>query len=173
MPKQNINHQNTVIYKIVSKDLNNKDIYIGSTTAFNKRKHQHKKLSNTSNILLYETIRNNGNWDNWDMIEIEKYPCNDKNEATARERYFVELYKANLNNNIPNRTYQEWINDNPGYMKKYFQKTLKAKTKHCACCDKDMKYMSWVNHSRSNQHKANMEKINNIVDDTLPINNDI
>ena len=30
-------------------------------------------------------IRENGDWNNWSMIEIEKYPCNDDNEARARE----------------------------------------------------------------------------------------
>ena len=167
MPKQNINHQNTIIYKIVSKDLNIKDSYIGSTTSFSKRKNQHKTLSKTSDLLLYSTIRKNGEWNNWEMIETEKFPCNDKNEATARERHYVELYKANLNNYTPNRTYKEWKIDNPNYMKNYFQSTLKLKTKHCDCCKKDMKYMSWTNHTKSIEHKKNIEKVNNnIVIDT-------
>ena len=46
-------------------------------------------------------IRTNGNWDNWSMIEIEKYPCNDKNEACARERYWYELLNANMNSVCP------------------------------------------------------------------------
>ena len=166
MPKQNINHQNTIIYKIVSKDLNNKDCYVGSTTSFSKRKNQHKTLSKTSDLLLYSTIRKNGEWNNWEMIEIEKFPCNDKNEATARERHYVELYKANLNNYTPNRTYKEWKIDNPNYMKNYFQSTLKTKTKHCDCCKKDMKYMSWTNHTRSNEHKQNNEKNNKYTQQT-------
>jgi predicted GIY-YIG superfamily endonuclease len=146
-----------------------RDCYIGHTTSFSKRKNQHKTLSKTSDLLLYDTIRKNGNWENWDMIEIEKYPCQDKNEACARERYFVELYQSNLNTNMPNRTYQEWITENPEYMKNYFQSTLKTKTKYCDCCEKDLKYMSWINHTRSNQHKANLERIN-IIEDTLPTN---
>ena len=40
-------------------------------------------------------IRENEGWNNWSMIEIEKYPCNDKNEACARERYWYELLNAN------------------------------------------------------------------------------
>ena len=38
------------------------------------------------------------------MIEIEKYPCNDKNEACKRERHWIEILKANLNIQIPSRT---------------------------------------------------------------------
>ena len=40
-------------------------------------------------------IRKNGGWENWCMIEIEKYPCNDKNEAKARERYWLETLNYN------------------------------------------------------------------------------
>ena len=41
------------------------------------------------------------------MIEIEKYNCNDSNEAKARERYWIESLNANLNMTTPNRTYKE------------------------------------------------------------------
>jgi hypothetical protein len=158
MPKQVINHQNTVIYKIVSKDLNVKDCYVGSTTAFSKRKNLHKHNSLASNGILYETIRNNGNWENWQMIEIEKYPCNDRNEATARERHYVELLNSNLNVNIPNRTAKEWEDANKDYHKNYFLTKLKDKMVHCPCCNKDVKYMSKLNHTRGNLHIKNMKK---------------
>ena len=35
------------------------------------------------------------------MIEIEKYPCTDSNEARARERYWYEILNANLNTVCP------------------------------------------------------------------------
>jgi hypothetical protein len=38
MPKTTIDYSKTVIYKIVCNDLDVKDIYIGSTTEFTKRK---------------------------------------------------------------------------------------------------------------------------------------
>ena len=41
-------YNNTTIYKIVSKDINDKNIYIGMTTNFNKRKSDHK--SNCNNV---------------------------------------------------------------------------------------------------------------------------
>ena len=46
-------------------------------------------------------IRENGNWNNWSMIEIEKYPCNDDNEARSRERYWYEVLNANMNSQCP------------------------------------------------------------------------
>jgi hypothetical protein len=45
------------------------------------------------------------------MIEIEKYPCNDINEATARERYYYELLNAKLNTNYPGRNKTEYNKD--------------------------------------------------------------
>ena len=91
MPRIPINYQNTIIYKIVCNDLNIKDLYVGHTTDFKRRKSEHKLNCNNQksekyNMKIYKVIRNNQGWDNWSMIEIEKYPCNDSKEATARER---------------------------------------------------------------------------------------
>ena len=41
---------------------------------------------------------------NWSMLEIEKYPCKDRNEAQVRERYWIETLNANLNKQVPTRT---------------------------------------------------------------------
>ena len=101
MPKTKINYQNTIIYKIVCNDLTVKDLYIGCTTDFKRRKSEHKNWCNAPLKGLYECIYNNGGWSNWSMIEIEKYPCNDGNEARKKERYWVEELKATLNNNKP------------------------------------------------------------------------
>ena len=38
------------------------------------------------------------------MVEIEKYPCKDGNDETARERYWYEKFncKENMNSQTPN-----------------------------------------------------------------------
>jgi hypothetical protein len=113
MPKNLINYQNTIIYKIVCNDLNIKDCYVGSTTNFIKRKCGHKTSCNNPNdksyklFYVYKFIRNNGGWDNFSMIEIEKYPCNDSNEAHKRERYQMELLGATLNSQNAYRSKEE------------------------------------------------------------------
>jgi len=117
MPKVAIDYTGTIIYKFVCKDLNIKDVYVGHTTNFTKRKTAHKSVYNNENASYhnskkYKIIRENGGWDNWDMIEIEKYSCQDKNEAIARERYWYELNHSTLNTNIPNRTKAEHRIDN-------------------------------------------------------------
>jgi hypothetical protein len=113
MTKTPINYSNTVIYKIVCNDLTVTDLYVGSTTAFTKRKNIHKsKCYNVNdknyNLKVYQMIRANGGWSNWTMIEIEKYPCNDGNEARARERYHFEFLNASMNMQVPSRSRKEY-----------------------------------------------------------------
>jgi hypothetical protein len=42
------------------------------------------------------------------MIQIEKYPCNDRRELETRERYWIETLESKLNSNIPTRTKKEY-----------------------------------------------------------------
>ena len=112
MPKVNVDYSKTIIYKLVCNDLNITECYVGSTTNFTQRKSQHKgncvnENSKEHKQKKYCFIRDNGGWNNWQMIEIEKYPCNDKNEATKRERYYFELLSASLNTLKPHRTKNE------------------------------------------------------------------
>lgn len=106
-------YENGIIYKLCHcNDLENNNIYVGSTTNFRMRKSQHKNDCNNENSkkynrYLYDFIRNNGNWDEWQMIPIEVFPCNDKKELEVRERYHIELLKPNLNKYIPTRTKKE------------------------------------------------------------------
>ena len=60
MPKKDIDYSNTIIYKIVCKDINNKD-------CFTKRKYRHKYCCNNPsdkgyNLYVYKFIRENGGW---------------------------------------------------------------------------------------------------------------
>jgi hypothetical protein len=87
-------------------------VYVGGTTNFSKRKCAHKNCTRDINhskyhLKIYQIIRENGGWDNWSMIEIEKYPCKDHNESLARERHWLESLNANMNVNIPGRTQNE------------------------------------------------------------------
>jgi len=108
MPRKEIDYSKTIIYKIVCNDLNISDVYVGHTTDFIRRKRGHKSNCNNPNdkrynFKVYQIIKANGGWDNWTMVEIEKFPCKDGNEAAARERYWYEQLNANLNKQVPNR----------------------------------------------------------------------
>jgi hypothetical protein len=113
MPRQKVNYSNTMMYKIVSNDLNILDCYVGSTTDFTKRKYGHKSdCANINrkhyNFKVYKFIRDNGDWHNWSMVLIEMYPCTNHLESLQRERYWCENLNATLNSVVPSRTRLEY-----------------------------------------------------------------
>ena len=118
MPKVQIDFSKTIIYKIVHKeDPDNHDLYVGHTTDFRDRKSCHKRRCENPNdskhhLKVYKYIRENGGWENWIMLEIEKYPCNDGNEARAREQEWYTELKSKLNKICPKRSYKEWYDEN-------------------------------------------------------------
>jgi len=128
MPRTPIDYAKTTIYKLVHKDdLNDENIYTGHTTNFICRKNKHKSDCNNPNSLEYNTkkykyIRENGGWDEWCMIEIEKYSCKDVYEARARERQIQTNMNAKLNTDIAGRTIKEWWFDNPIKRKEYYDR---------------------------------------------------
>ena len=103
MPKLPTDYSKTIIYKLVKNDdYDNVNIYIGSTTDFIRRKNKHKsdcncEKSKAYNQKNYQYIRENGGWDCFNMIEVEKFPCNDKREAEAREEYWRCQFNSKLN----------------------------------------------------------------------------
>ena len=126
MPKTIINYSNTIIYKIVCKDQKIKDCYVGHTTNFTNRKRQHKSTCGNANdrdhnFHVYKFIRNNGGWDNWDMIMIEEYDCKNLLQAKQRERYWIENIKPTLNVQTPLKTTKEWRDTHKDHYKNYFE----------------------------------------------------
>jgi len=117
MPKVPIDYSKTIIYKLVHfDDLNDENIYVGHTTNMTKRRCRHKNAccnpnNKHYNLKVYQFIRENGGWDQWEMILIEKYPCKDEPEAIVRERYWKRELNATLNTQEPGRTSKEYYQD--------------------------------------------------------------
>ena len=110
-------YSNTIIYKIICKDDNIKDIYIGHTTNFINRHSSHKQHTIEShyrdyNMPLYQFIRENGGWNNFTMDIIETFSCKNKFDATIKEAFYIRTLKASLNKIIPHRTRNEYYVDN-------------------------------------------------------------
>jgi len=128
MPKIPTDYTKTIIYKLVNKeDYDNANIYIGSTTNFTKRKNYHKfsclnEKSKEYHQKKYQSIRDNGGWNEWNMIEIEKYPCNDKKEAEAKEEYWRTHFNAVLNSKACSS-----LTDNKTEYGKIYRETNKGK----------------------------------------------
>jgi len=111
MPKKPIDYSNCCIYKIEHIE-NESLIYVGHTTNFKQRKAEHKNTCNNEkhtrfNLKLYTMIRENGGWEMFVMIEVEKYPCNDKREADKRENELMKELKASMNKISSFRTNEE------------------------------------------------------------------
>jgi hypothetical protein len=103
MPKKEVDYSNTIIYKICCKDETIKDVYVGHTTNFIQRKYAHKIscINLNTDLKIYNVIRNNGGWDNWNMIELAKYECKDVTEARIKEQEHYNELKSSLNSNPP------------------------------------------------------------------------
>jgi len=150
-----------IYYKIISKNENIKDIYVGKTTNFKKRILRHKSDCNNENdknynIKVYQYIRENGGINNFNFIEIETNEYNDKDSA-FRERYWIEELNATLNSVIPSTTYKECCEKHNKRQKKYFDKNReiinekKREKITCECgCEIRKDYLS--THLKSKKH---------------------
>ena len=90
------------VYKLCCKNPEIKEVYVGITTNLRNRKHHHNVRCNNpskSNYKLpvYDFIRHNGGFHNWDIIQIERVEYNTKFELKSRERHYIELLNAKLN----------------------------------------------------------------------------
>jgi hypothetical protein len=103
MPRTPVDYSKTIIYKLVKNDdYDNANVYVGSTTDFTRRKRLHKSSCNNDknkeyDVKKYQYIRANGGWNEWGMVLIEKFPCNDGNEARAHEEYWRCHFNSQLN----------------------------------------------------------------------------
>ena len=138
MPKY-ANYSKGFIYKIVCNDITIQNTYGGSSTDFTKRKSCHKSACNNENdkshnTYVYQFMRENGGWENFTMLKICEYPCQNKFELELEERRFMELLKSDLNKQKPGRTPKEYRDedDHKEKMKKYqdvYQENNKEKIK--------------------------------------------
>ena len=112
MPLKPIDYNKTHFYKIICHDLNITHCYVGHTVDFRKRTNQHKTTCNNDkdvrhNLKLYQFIRENGGWDNWEMVNIVTISCEDSLEAKAIERQCAEQLNATLNTIRPTSSKEE------------------------------------------------------------------
>lgn len=120
-----VNYQQAKIYKITT--LQTDKIYIGSTckkylsSRLGEHKNQLNKYKNgkcnyTSSFELLDK------YNDCEIILIENFPCNNKDELHAKERYYTELYKdICINKYVPNRSIKEWRSDNAEEIKNYMK----------------------------------------------------
>jgi hypothetical protein len=171
MPPCAIDYQKNCIYKLVCKDDTITDVYVGRTCDPIRKKYNHKINCKKNNAYVYEFIRNNGGWENWEFQIIEQYPCENSAEATDRETYWINALFASLNDNCASN------DDVMDYKKEWYLKN-KEKIKHkkqlnaqnvshenkmykCNGCDKQYKDNSGLwRHSKKCQPNKKQEETN-------------
>jgi len=123
MPKVPMDYSKCCIYKIEHND-DESLVYVGHTTNFDKRKTQHKincynDNGKPYNFKVYQMIRENGGWEKFLMLEVEKYPCNDRREAERRENEVIKELKSSMNTNKSFLTQDELTEYKKEYNKEY------------------------------------------------------
>ncbi len=130
-----MDYQNTKIYKIES-HMGSK-IYIGSTTKerLSQRMANHRKdfkrwkdglfHHNITSFRLFEEY----GVENCNIVLLELYPCNSKDEQSAREAHWIKTLDC-VNKVIPGRTRKQYAADNKAIIAKgvadYYQKHKEA-----------------------------------------------
>jgi hypothetical protein len=114
-----INYETTpiIFYKFVCEDPEIKSCYVGHTTNFMNRRRQHKYCYNGNhckehNYKIYTTIRENGGWNNWTMIEIDRKICLDNSDTCKIEQKYIEELQANMNTHFAFRKQTQYNLDN-------------------------------------------------------------
>eukprot|EP00732_Lithocolla_globosa_P005581 Lithocolla_globosa_v1_NODE_5857_length_1174_cov_17.355675.p1 type:complete len:182 gc:universal NODE_5857_length_1174_cov_17.355675:227-772(+) len=113
------NYQQAKIYKIVCNE--NDDVYVGSTCqSLSQRMSGHRvqyrkwKADTYHFVSSFDVVQ----YDSAEIILIEDYPCERKEQLHSRERYWIEQMKC-VNKNIPTRTWKEYRQDNAERSREY------------------------------------------------------
>lgn len=106
-----------IFYKFVCENPEIKSCYVGHTTNFQQRKSSHKSRCHTEqslkyNLQIYKTIRENGGWNQWKMIEVGRRICLDLPNCLKIEQEYIEELQANLNSRFASRTKKQYSIDN-------------------------------------------------------------
>jgi hypothetical protein len=161
MPKKPIDYSKTIMYHFVCEDSTITNEYVGHTTEWYCRKRDHKTSLNNINSKSYnekkyKIIRENGGWENWRMVPLEEYPCENEIQARIREEYWRKELKADMNSQRAYRTpeekkeqaYQSFLNNKEKINKKRVEKYKN-----------DTEYREIKKQIQRNKNKINKEKI--------------
>ena len=164
-------YSNACIYKIVCKDTNVKEIYVGSTSNFKIRMRGHKSTYHNPNnpknkIKVYQYIRANGGWDNWEMVKIKDVEnCLNRDELCQVECDFYNSMGASLNTHVPKSNRKETLErhrNKPSSIKRqadWYQKNKeKIKIRGKERYDKNKEEMNKKNIERYHKNKDKINK---------------
>lgn len=112
MPRKAIDYSKACIYKICCRDAEIEDTYVGSTTDLVKRRNAHKNACNYPkskkyDYQVYKFIREHGGWENWEVVLVERFQCDNSEDLYQKEREVFEKLRPSLNTIRPKVTVEE------------------------------------------------------------------
>jgi len=115
------------VYRLQCLDKEVKEFYIGSTKNYRKRRNQHKCEFNRDNKYnVYKFIRENGGWENWEMIELHNTDKITEIQRIELEQIYMNLLKPELNSQ------EAYVG------RKAVAKKNNSKRANCPICNKEM-----------------------------------
>ena len=147
------------IYKIVCNATGK--IYVGSTTqqlcvriAGHRAGYKYFKEGKRAFVTSFQIIEQG----NYDMVLIENYPCQSKEDLHRRERHYIETLEC-VNKIVPTRTQQEYVEANVEKITKYkhswYQDNRDSEKEHQYYIDNAEK----IAEQQKKYNKVNAEKI--------------
>jgi hypothetical protein len=154
----------------------NNYVYIGHTTNFTQRKNSHKSRcinahNKCHNFLLYKSIRENGGWENCEMVPIEEYECDTVVQARIREEHHRQEYNAELNARKAYSTKQEYFDnhreENKQRSKNWYANNIdrvrEYRTQKIVCeCGATVNKAGYSNHCKTLKHLSKKIQCNSI-----------
>ena len=169
MPRKTIDDY--IFYKIVDVNANLDLCYVGSSVNMKRRKEKHKSACKCPNdphhnLKVYKTIRENGGWDEFRVVEIGF-----REQITLRQSHFIEdeyrvLLKAQLNSQRCHTTPEQRKEDKKNYYKenkeeiceysrKYNEEHKEIRNeKHICPCGGKFTYINKTQHEKTQKHKT-------------------
>ncbi len=114
-----VNYANGKIYKLVS--FQTDKVYIGSTCeklSVRKAKHKSKYRSFLNGQKCYITAFEIIKFDDADIVLLEEFPCENKEQLHKRERYYIVSNDC-VNKALPTRTMKEYYEEHKDEIKEY------------------------------------------------------
>jgi hypothetical protein len=110
------------------------------------------------NLPVYQYIRANGGWDNWQLLPIERVEYEFGFELKDRERHHIETLHATLNSRVPNRTraeYKQTHKDKINQQKKQYYQDHKNEInqKHDCPCGGRYTHHNKPQHVKTERHQ--------------------
>lgn len=163
-----MDYKNGKVYKLVSPS---GLVYVGSTCqplakrkAFHKKGYIRWKAGKHHYVTSYKLF--DESLDDIDIVLLEEFPCETKEQLHARERYFIDCNDC-VNKVKPGRTTKEWRNDNKEeYVMKRREYLQKNKEKIAdQMKEYSLRNKETISNYKKDYYKQNKDKIIEYIQD--------